>query len=606
VEGYAYGNVAFGDLFRVLRRRTGTPATPEGILWSPDGRYLVAMRADLRNTPLRPVVVEYAPKDAPFAIAHMDRYPISADSVAPGRTIEVIDTQTGIMVNAGIAADRLQDYAPAYFSMDVIWWNLAGGELYFITGTRDATRYGLVALNLHSGAVRTVIEETEPHFYCLNQEDYSRPNVHVLSNRPEAIWYSQRTGYGHLYLYNTHTGKLERAITHGSWVVFDLLHVDEAKRVVYFTAGGREQGRNPYYRHLYRVSLDGGEPELLTPENADHEFSGHFGLFARLYGPSQSQISPSGRYFIDEYSTVDQPPIVVIRDTRGKLVSRVGEADVSGLVATGWRPPQRFTVKAADGTTDLYGVIYRPTDFDPSRRYAVVERMYPGPQVSWAPKSFMDNIVMLGGDMQALAELGFVVVEVDGRGTSHRNRAFRYAFIDSEDVLGAADHKATIEQLARQYPWIDAGRVGVLGASFGGYGSLRAMLLYPEFFKVCVSMVGPADFRSLGLALTNDRFFGFPARSAENARFLEQISNTRLVGRLGDNKLLLMYGGIDENVTLNHAFLLFDALIAANKRFDTLILPNVTHAVAQNPYANRRMMEYFAEHLGPPNQGSQP
>jgi dipeptidyl-peptidase 4 len=603
IEAFAYGNLAYADLFRVLRRRTQTTQAPEGILWSPDSRYIVAMRADLRKVPLRPVVVEYAPKDSSFAVAHLDRYPIAADAEMPPRSIVVIDTQNGATIDAHSDPNLLQDYAPAYFGMGVVWWKLIDHELYFITGTRDATRYGLAALDLRSGNVRTVIEETEQHFYSLNPEDYSRPNVHLLSKRPEAIWYSQRTGYGHLYLYDTRTGTVERAITHGDWVVFDLLRVDEDRRIAWFTAGGRERGRNPYYRHLYRVSLDGGEPTLLTPEDADHQFSGHFGLFARLYGPSQSQISPSGRYVVDSFSTVSQPPITLIRSTQtGKLVGRVIDSDVSGLMATGWRPPQRFVAKAADGKTDLHGVMYLPTDFDAQRRYALIERTYPGPQVSWSPQSFMDNIASLGSDMQALAELGFIVIELDGRGTTHRSRDFRYAFTGTEDVLGAADHKAAIEQLAKEHPWIDPGRIGITGASFGGYGSLRAMLLYPEFFKVCVSMVGPADYRSLGLALTNDRFFGYPARSKENAGFEELISNTRLVGRLrDDNKLYLMAGGIDENVPLAQAFTMFEALIGANKRFDSLILPNVTHGVQQNPYAIQRMMEYFAEHLGAPN-----
>jgi dipeptidyl-peptidase-4 len=603
IEAHAYGDTAFGDLMRVMRRRIGTSKPPEGIVWSPDGRYLVAMRADLRNIPLRPVVTEYAPKDSVFAIVHLDHYPIAADEGSPPRTITAIEVDTGASASAGIDSLRLQDYAPVYFAFGVVWWSLESRELYFITGTRDATHYGLAALDLRTGRVRTVIEETERHYYSLNPYDYAHPNVRVLRDGAEAIWYSQRSGYGHLYLYDARRGKLKRAITSGDWVVFDLLHVDEAKRLVYFTAGGREKGGNPYYRHLYRVSLDGGAPQLLTPEDADHQFTNHFGLFTTLYGASQSRISPSGRFFVDVYSTVDQPPAAVIRDSAGRLVSRLIEADVSALRATGWRPPERFVAKAADGATDLYGVLYRPSDFDPNRHYAVIDCMYPGPQGSWSPQTFMDNLrgnsVMFGANMQALADLGFIVVELDGRGTSRRSREFRYAFSDSEDVLGAADHKAAIEHLAAERPWMDVNRVGVTGASFGGYGSLRAALLYPDFFDVCVSMVGPADFRTMGLSLTNDRFFRYPGRSKADAEFAELITNTRLATRL-KGRLLLVYGGLDENVPFNQAFLLFDALIDAGKDFDTLIVPNSTHAVLRQPYVIRRAMEYFTEHLGPP------
>jgi dipeptidyl aminopeptidase/acylaminoacyl peptidase len=294
----------------------------------------------------------------------------------------------------------------------------------------------------------------------------------------------------------------------------------------------------------------------------------------------------------------------VIRNSVGKLISRVIEADASALRTAGWLPPERFVVKAADGRTDLYGVLYRPTNFDPQRHYAVIDCMYPGPQGSWSPQTFMDSFkgssAMFGGNMQALAELGFIVVALDGRGTSRRSKEFHYAFAASEDVLGAADHKAAIEQLAKQRNWMDINRVGVTGTSFGGYGSLRATLLFPDFFDVCVSMVGPADYRTMGLSLTNDRFFGYPARSKADAAFDELISNTRLVGRL-KARLLLLYGGMDENVPFNQAFLLFDALIGAGKEFDTLIIPNSTHAVLRQPYAIRRAMEYFAEHLGPPS-----
>lgn len=600
VDAYAYGETAFGDLMRVLRRRTGTAKPPEAIVWSPDSRYIATMRADLRNVPLRPVVTEFAPKDAPFAITHMDRYPIASDTSEPPRTIAVIDAATGETVRAKVASEQLQDYSPVYFAAGVAWWNLTGREFCFLTGTRDGKRYGLAALDLRSGEVRTVIEESEQHYYSLNPYDYARPNVHVSSNGAEAIWYSQRSGYGHLYLYDARRGKLKRQLTQGDWTVFDLVRVDEAKRYAYFVAGGREQGRNPYYRHLYRVSLDGGDPQLLTPEDADHQFRNHYGLFALLYGPSNSQISPSGRYFVDVYSTVNQPPITVVRNAAGRLRTRVVEADISALQASGWRAPEQFVVKAADDQTNLYGVLYRPTDFDARLRYAVIDRMYPGPQGSWAPRSFMDSLAFgYGQHMQALAELGFVVVVLDGRGTSHRDKAFRYAFAGTEDVLGAIDHKAAIEHLAKQNPWLDTDRVGVTGASFGGYGSLRAMLLYPEFFDVGVSMVGPAEYRSMGLSLTVDRFFGIPGRSKQEADYYDLISNTRLVGRL-NGKLLLMYGGIDENVPLNQAFLMFEALITANKNFDSLIIPNSTHGVPQHPYAVRRTMEYFAEHLGGP------
>lgn len=598
-EGHAYGDAGVVDIGRVTRRRAGIPKEPSGVLWSPDGRYIVTLRADLRAVPVRLVVTEFAPPDAPFAIPHMDRYSIAADNIEPSRTIAIIDARSGEIVRADAQSSRLQDYAPIYFTAGLVWWDRKVEHLYFITGTRDASRYGLAALDLRSGKTRPVIEETETYYYSLNPHDYARPNVHVMHDGSEAVWYSQRSGYGHLYLYDARTGRLKHAITQGDWVVFDVLRIDEADRLVYFTAGGREAGRNPYYRHLYRVSLDGGEPQLLTPEDADHQFSGFFWLFEQMFGASQSRISPSGRYFVDIHSTIDKPPVMVIRSSAGKLISRVIEADATALYASGWRPPERFIVKADDGKTDLYGVLYRPSHFDANRRYAVIDQVYPGPQGSWAPQTFMDGLVGMAGNPQAIADLGFVTVALDGRGTARRSKAFRYAFTRDEDVFGAVDQKAAIENLARERQWMDTSRVGITGGSFGGYGSTRALLLYPDFFDVGVSYVGPPDFRSLGMSFSNERFFGIPDRSKADEDFYELISNLRLTKQLR-GKLFLVYGGLDENVPLNHAFLLFHALIGANKDFDSLIVPNAPHGLGGHPYVARRSMEFFAEHLGPP------
>jgi len=319
----------------------------------------------------------------------------------------------------------------------------------------------------------------------LNPYDYARPNVHVSGKGEEIIWYSERSGYGHLYLYDAATGEVKRDITNGNWVVFDLLRVDEEKRFAYFTAGPRRGEGNPYFRYLYRVSLDGGKPKLLTPEIADHEFNSSFGVFRAPAGDAGSSISGSGRYIVDNYSSTDQPPRVVIRKISGELVGEVLSSDASALYATGWSPPERVIAKAADGVTDVYGVMYRPRNFDPSGKYPVIDYMYPGPQGAWAPRSFAGGIRAgePSGDMpnaQAFADAGFIVVIVDGRGTAFRSRVFHDAFLGTEDVFGAADHVAAIKSLSAQRSYMDVNRVGVMGHSYGGYGSLRAMLLYPN------------------------------------------------------------------------------------------------------------------------------
>jgi dipeptidyl-peptidase-4 len=599
-EFFAYGSPNIFDNQRVTRRRTGSPRPIGGVVWSPDSRYVAAFRTDRRDMPLRPYVTEHVPPDDLFAIVHMDRQLVAGDNINPRRVVEIIDTSSGAIVEAQVASAGLQDFAEAHFTAGSVWWDLDDGKVFFDGGTRDGTTYAIFETDLTTGRSRTVVEETQEHYYQFNPSDYAQPNFHVTADGDEAIWYSQRSGFGHLYLYDARTGKLKNAITAGDWEVFDLIRVDETNRVIYFTAGGRERGRNPYYRHLYHVGFDGGEPRLLTPEDADHEFTQPATYYAGVFAGSSSSLSPSGRFFVDTSSTLDQPPVMIIRTNDGEKVATVLEADASALLATGWRPPKRFVVKAADGTTDLYGAMYTPLEMEPGMKYAVVEHTYPGPQGDFGPHGFMEGIgIFLGNNLQRTAELGFIGITLDGRGTSSRSRAFRYAFAGTEDVYGSVDHKVAIQNLAKKYDFIDAERVGITGASFGGYGTVRAMLLHPDFFDVVVSHVGPHDFRHLGPALTVDRFFGIPSTTDPEHDFYTVISNTRLVDRLKGH-LLLVYGEIDENVPFVSPMIMYDALIKADKNFDTFIIPNSPHGTTAHPYAMRRQLEYFVEHLGGP------
>jgi dipeptidyl-peptidase 4 len=337
---------------------------------------------------------------------------------------------------------------------------------------------------------------------------------------------------------------------------------------------------------------------LLTPDIANHEFPNAFGAFGPEFSAvSASRISPSGRYFIDSYSSTAEPPKVVIRKSSGDFVANLITSDASALYATGWAPPERVVAKASDGTTDLYGVMFRPRNFDPSRKYPIIDFMYPGPQGHWAPISFANNFLGYFGSSQTFADAGFIVVCIDGRGTGARSRAFRDAFLGSEDVLGASDHVDAIRNLAATRPYMDMEKVGVMGHSFGGYGSLRAMLLFPDFFRVGVSGVGPGDWFHLTSEVSVERFFGVPSASAEARAFYDTASNTRLASRL-QGRVLLIYDGIDENVPLINAFVVLDAFIKANKDVDTLIPPDSPHLGVMDPYAVRRSVQYFTEHLG--------
>jgi dipeptidyl-peptidase 4 len=596
---FGYGDTDnWRDLREVARRRIGIPSPLVGVRWSPDGRYVLALRQDLRPYPERLLVTEYVPPDGGFSRTYSQRIGTPGDAKRPDSRLVVIDTKTSTVHAVSLDPQALNDYALEYLITGVVWWSANGDELFLLTANRGGTRYGLSSIDLSSGRAREILEESSRFNVRLNPSDYARPNVYVSASGQEFLWYSERSGYGHLYLYDAATGRLKRELTAGSLVVFDLLRVDETKRFAYFTAGPRRAGDNPYYSYLYRVSLDGGEPQLLTPEIADHEFPNSFGAFGPDFsGVSDSRISPSGRYFIDSYSSTEQPPKVVIRKSSGELVAKLFTSDASALNATGWAPPEPVVAKASDGTTDLYGVIFRPRDFDPSRNYPIIDFMYPGPQGHWAPISFKDNILGHFGNSQAFADAGFIVVCIDARGTGARSRAFRDAFLGSEDVLGAADHVAAIRNLAASRPYMNVEKVGVMGHSFGGYGSLRAMLLYPDFFRVGVSGVGPGDWFHLTSEVSVERFFGVPTASAKARAFYDIASNTRLTSRL-QGRVLLIYGGIDENVPLINAFIVLDAFIKANKDVDTLILPNAPHSGVTDPYAVRRSVQYFTEHLG--------
>jgi dipeptidyl-peptidase 4 len=605
VQYFTYGDAGGGGLdFTYLKRIHEEAAKPlTGLVWSPDGRYLATIRTDLRNVPLRPFVIEFLPKNDNFTVAHYTPYEVAGDNIIPLRRVAIIDLRSGLTVTAQVESDKLQDYAIFHFRPPSIWWDLQRKELYLHTASRDAKTYGLIAVDVRSGNVRTVIEETEAYYYDFNPNDYGQPNFYVTTDGNEMIWYSQRSGYGHLYLYDAQTGRLKSAITSGDWVVHDLLRVDEKRRLLYFTAGGREHGDSPYYRKLYRATLDGKSIKLLSPADADHEFTSLYNALSQSgLDALPSKFSPNGKYFVDTFSTISIPPVTQLRKENGDLVATIIEADAEALYATGWKPPERFTVKAADGKTELYGVLIKPIGFDPTKRYAVIENTYPGPTGSFGPQNFMSGFRGLTtNNLQVTAELGFVCVALDGRGTRGRGKAFQYAFSGTEDVFGALDHKVAIENLAARVRYMDISRIGLVGASFGGYGTARAALLYPDFFDVVVSYVGPGDYRTTGRAVSNERFFGTPGRALkEGVDYYDLISNTRLAGRLTGN-LLLVYGELDENVPINQAFAMFDALIKADKVFDTLIIPGATHGGAyMDPYAFKRQLNYFRQHLGPP------
>jgi dipeptidyl aminopeptidase/acylaminoacyl peptidase len=385
------------------------------------------------------------------------------------------------------------------------------------------------------------------------------------------LWTSEHDGWNHLYLSSQKTGKVEAQLTQGSWVVRQIAHVDEPGRRVLFLASGKEQGEDPYQTHLYSVGLDGKGLTLLSPENANHTVS----------------VSPDGNFFVDNYSRPDLPGESALRRTHDGSVVRVLEkTDPAALLQTGWKFPVPFQGKSADGRYDLYGLIWRPSNFDAARKYPVIEQVYTGPQGFFVPKTFS---AALRGSPQSMAELGFVVIMVDGRGTSGRSRAFHQF---SYRNLGGAfeDHVAMIKQMAARYSYMDATRVGIYGNSAGGYGAAHAMLVYPEFYKVGLASSGDHDAR-LDKAWWNELYQGYPVQGDYAAQ-----SNVTLAPRL-QGHLLLEHGDVDENVHPVETMRLVDALIKANKNFDMLFVPNMFHGEGGNPYLARRRWDYFVQYL---------
>jgi len=423
----------------------------------------------------------------------------------------------------------------------------------------------IVAVDAQTGAARALVDERSTTFI-----DYAHKQfAHFVEETGEILWMSERDGWNHLYLYDGRTGTLKNPITRGPWVVRGVDRVDEARRQIWFRAGGIYPEQDPYYVHYARVNFDGSGLVLLTQGDGTHTL----------------QFSPDRRYYIDTYSRVDLPPVHELRRSEdGALICELERADWSALLATGWRPPERFVAKGRDGQTDIYGVIYRPTNFDPHRRYPVIEEIYAGPQGAFVPKAFREF-----HGPQALAELGFVVVQIDGMGTSHRSKAFHDVCWKNLGDAGFPDRIRWLEAAAARYPWIDLSRVGIYGTSAGGQSALRGMLMYPDFYRVGVAICGCHDNR-LDKIWWNELWMGWPV----GPHYAEQ-SNVTQAHRL-QGKLLLIVGEMDTNVDPASTMQVVDALIRADKDFDLLVIPGGGHGIG-GPYGVRRMRDFFVRHL---------
>lgn len=596
---FSYGKLPDSSLATLPHLRGKAHLPPVGMTWSPEGRYLLGTRLDERTVAPYPFV-EWVPQDGSFRpITYNLRLPLLGDAGQPRQEAFVIDVTSGSKHVIDLGTDGFLGTEAA------LAWSADGNKVYRLAYGYGNQRMSLVEIDLRGGGVRRVVDETSATAITPNNMIYSASNVRVLPDTNEAIWFSEKDGWGHLYLYDLASGRRKRTLTAGAWLVRDLVHVDARSRRAWFTASGREPGRDPYYRHLYRVSLDGGDPVLLTPENAEHAIESPLPSMLRP-SPDGRRFSPDGRYFIDSYSTVSTPPVSVLRSSDdGRVVMKLEDADVSAVRTAGWRAPERVSAKSADGKTDLYAVVYLPPNFRRDHSYPVIDAFYGGPQMINAPRSYTEAVSTMNPVSRAsLAELGFVVVTIDARGTRGRSKAFTDIGYGNFADPQIEDHIAVIRQLAARYGGFDLDRVGVYGHSFGGYTSARAILSHPEFYKVAVSSAGPHNYQGLydGLeSLLGAPDYGHGKRVRPTPQSVPEkfkaMDNRSLAANLRGH-LMLVYGDMDENALPAVTLQLADALIEANKSFDLVYLPNRTHNYFRTDrYYTRRMWDYFVTHL---------
>lgn len=595
----------------VPRQRSVTADPPPGLRWSPDGARIFVPFIDQRHVATYPMIDSSGKDGSLRPTLFQPRVPLVGEKPA---TVEwyLIDVATGQKRHVELPTGKMLKLQADILPIAEAWWRGDGAHLYVVAFGDNMESAFLFDIAAASGKVRTVFEDRVLPRTDLNTTSYNLPNVWVSDDGRDALWFSQRDGWGHLYLYDVASGKLRNRVTRGDWLVRDIVHVDQRARVVYFTGAGREKG-NPYHRRLYRVRFDGGGLTLLTPEATDHMVMPNNGMFYSADGiPRHQAISPSGKYFVYNYSAIGTPPRAAIRSTSdGRRIAQVEEADISGMVAAGWRDPEEFVTTAADGKTPIHGVMYKPSDFDPAKKYPVLDAQYASPLISVVPRNFNQSYLQEPGlEQAAYAELGFIVVTIDGRGTTNRSKNFSQVMYGKLNTNGLDDHVAAIRELGAKRPYMDVDRVGVYGISYGGYMTIRAMLEYPEFYKVGVAMAGIAVMPGMYNDYHWSAFHGRPryANGSEWRADGEQIPENwfaldarKQAARL-QGKLYLQFSELDENVLPGQTMTFIDALIAEGKAFDMLYLPGRNHFILREPYPLQRSWDYMVRHL----QGREP
>ncbi|MES2330049.1 MAG: DPP IV N-terminal domain-containing protein [Bacteroidota bacterium] len=553
--GYATDNAGWKSSDRAVVR------------WSPDSKKLVTFKQDQRNVSDMYLVSTNVGKPTLRAW----KYPLPGDKDIPMISRVIIDLDAVKVINFQIPPDphriTLGDDITSEGGLGDIDWKEDGSQVAFVSTSRDHKIEKFRIADAATGAVREVFEEVSPTYF---ESGRGGINWRYFANTNEILWYSERDNWGHLYLYDATTGKVKNQVTKGDWVVSRITKIDEKARLIWFTTTGRDAS-NPYFSRLCRIGFDGKGLTELTPGEGNH----------------QANFSPSGNYILDTYSKPDVAPATVLRDMNGKLITELEKTDVSRLVATGWKPPAPVSVKAADGKTDIYGLVFTPTMMDKNKKYPVIDYIYPGPQGgsvgSW-------SFTASRGDHQALAELGFIVVLIEGTSNPNRSKSFHDMNYGNMGENTLPDQITAIRQLSQRYP-IDTNRVGIWGHSGGGFATASAMFRYPDFFKVGISESGNHENRNYEDDW-GERYDGL----AENSNYDAQANQNMAKNLKG--KLMLAHGLMDNNVPPSNTLLVVEALEKANKSFDLVLFPNSAHGYgAYSSYMMRRRWDYFVKNL---------
>jgi dipeptidyl aminopeptidase/acylaminoacyl peptidase len=571
------------------RQRPGTVG-----LWSPDSQWFLTHSIDERLVP-ELALIQHVPRQGGRPVLHQFKYPLPGDPL-PIATILAVHVASGRVIRFDGVPIAISAFSP--FSLRMVWFS-GVDTAWFLRRDRYCKQLELIRLDLAQGSACVVVSESVTSGYIdVNPSIIGTPNVRTLPQSNEIVWFSERDGWGHLYLHDMSTGRLKNRISSGHWTVRDIVHIDEVDRKLLFIASGVAPDVDPARRSLCSVNLDGSGFEVLlahdgdvsvpvTPPSELHQ--------DRPFRPSNAWpgVSPSGRFAVARYASVergDQTKIVDLHERREVAVIASALPEVTQKV------PRHFTATAADGLTQLHGVMFLPSDFEAGRSYPLIDYIYPGPQVAQQPRAFCS---MNSAQARALAELGFVTIMLDTRAIPVGSRALHQLGYGALLEPQLADHAAAVRQLSAEYPFIDGDRIGIFGQSGGGAATVRALCDYGGIFKVGAAACGNHD-SSLYAAIWSDKYRGPEDRAAWAAQANSAVAH-KLQGRL-----LLISGDMDENVHVSQTLLLVDALIRANKDFDLLIVPNAGHDVLMtNGYVQRRVWDHFARNLlgqvPPPN-----